>query len=517
MSPSLRLPPSSGSYSRTLANLVPRPVNTNSSEVGWVSRLLTIDHDSSPISQRRIGLAGGDAGNGEFVICWTDRPEITLPPRKRLGINLGPRYEFGESSAVATTRLVGGRRADYGFVGTMDTKIRRRRAEEVGYGLDGGSGSRETVDRKISCDFRDATGILPRQSVTKALEFFESTTDSMAEFRASLTRKSSAHPDAQWRLVAVPNLVMLYYASSPKMAPREDHELNPCATQQPHVMQPGMAMICHTAERVPDACTMLDAIEFATELMDKKINTWAERQADNKRKETYEAVDLCVPNVTITVMVLVLPNATKGCLKIEEQQQPGNWVEMPRLRLSVAVGNQGRKNCTPSSQSVNFDLPGTIPHLSLMDCRGIHLTLSKIESIKIGALLNTNRDCRQFYGPSHYYRRFIRRFSKIAKSMTKLTQKGVKFDWGDKQEAAFQLLKQKLCSAPILALPKGSEDFIAVGDVLIAYCDASKEVVALKIGALRTEPSARRRMLLLSALEQKNRPQGFRPYDELLA
>ncbi|GKE39823.1 putative reverse transcriptase domain-containing protein [Tanacetum coccineum] len=50
--------------------------------------------------------------------------------------------------------------------------------------------------------------------------------------------------------------------------------------------------------------------------------------------------------------------------------------------------------------------------------------------------------------------------------MTKLTQKGVKFDWGDKQEAAFQLLKQKLCSAPIMALPKGSKDFIA-------YCDAS--------------------------------------------
>ncbi|GKF38600.1 putative reverse transcriptase domain-containing protein, partial [Tanacetum coccineum] len=52
--------------------------------------------------------------------------------------------------------------------------------------------------------------------------------------------------------------------------------------------------------------------------------------------------------------------------------------------------------------------------------------------------------------------------------MTKLTQKGVKFDWGDKQEAAFQLLKQKLCSAPILALPEGSEDFIV-------YCDASKK------------------------------------------
>ncbi|GJT73793.1 putative reverse transcriptase domain-containing protein [Tanacetum coccineum] len=50
--------------------------------------------------------------------------------------------------------------------------------------------------------------------------------------------------------------------------------------------------------------------------------------------------------------------------------------------------------------------------------------------------------------------------------MTKLTQKKVKFEWGDKQETAFQLLKQKLCSAPILALPEGSEDFIV-------YCDAS--------------------------------------------
>ncbi|GJR86689.1 putative reverse transcriptase domain-containing protein [Tanacetum coccineum] len=71
-------------------------------------------------------------------------------------------------------------------------------------------------------------------------------------------------------------------------------------------------------------------------------------------------------------------------------------------------------------------------------------------------------------GLAGYYRRFIEGFSKIAKPMTKLTQKKVKLVWGDKQEAAFQLLKQKLCSAPILALPEGSRDFIA-------YCDASKK------------------------------------------
>ncbi|GJZ86337.1 putative reverse transcriptase domain-containing protein [Tanacetum coccineum] len=65
-----------------------------------------------------------------------------------------------------------------------------------------------------------------------------------------------------------------------------------------------------------------------------------------------------------------------------------------------------------------------------------------------------------------YYRRFIEGFSKIAKPMTKLTQKSVKFNWGEKEEVAFQTLKQKLCSALILALPERSENFVV-------YCDAS--------------------------------------------
>ncbi|GKF33089.1 putative reverse transcriptase domain-containing protein, partial [Tanacetum coccineum] len=77
-----------------------------------------------------------------------------------------------------------------------------------------------------------------------------------------------------------------------------------------------------------------------------------------------------------------------------------------------------------------------------------------------------------------YYRRFIEGFSKIAKPMTKLTQNKVNFEWGNKQEAAFQLLKQKLCSAPILALPEGSEDFIA-------YCDASKKGLERCVDAKR--------------------------------
>ncbi|GJR41768.1 putative reverse transcriptase domain-containing protein [Tanacetum coccineum] len=78
----------------------------------------------------------------------------------------------------------------------------------------------------------------------------------------------------------------------------------------------------------------------------------------------------------------------------------------------------------------------------------------------------TPSEIRQFLGLAGYYRRFIEGFSKIAKPMTELTQKNQKFDWGEEQEEAFQLLKQKLCVAPILALPEGSNDFVV-------YCDAS--------------------------------------------
>nr|GFA54123.1 putative reverse transcriptase domain-containing protein [Tanacetum cinerariifolium] len=76
--------------------------------------------------------------------------------------------------------------------------------------------------------------------------------------------------------------------------------------------------------------------------------------------------------------------------------------------------------------------------------RGIHVDPAKIESIKDWASPKTPTESRQFFG----------------------CWKVIKFDWGEKEENDFQLIKQKLCSALILALPEGSEDFVV-------YCDAS--------------------------------------------
>nr|GEX97427.1 putative reverse transcriptase domain-containing protein [Tanacetum cinerariifolium] len=102
----------------------------------------------------------------------------------------------------------------------------------------------------------------------------------------------------------------------------------------------------------------------------------------------------------------------------------------------------------------------------VINSQGVHVDSAKVEAIKSWTAPKSPTKVRQFLGLAGYYRRFIEGFSLIAKPLTKLTQKNKTYEWGEEEEEAFQLLKDKLCSAPILALPKGSEDFIV-------YCDAS--------------------------------------------
>ncbi|GJW53625.1 putative reverse transcriptase domain-containing protein [Tanacetum coccineum] len=99
---------------------------------------------------------------------------------------------------------------------------------------------------------------------------------------------------------------------------------------------------------------------------------------------------------------------------------------------------------------------------------GIHVDLSKVESVKNWKTPESPTEIRSFLGLAGYYRRFIENFSKIAKPLTLLTQKNKAYVWGDKQDEAFQILKEKLCNAPVLALPDGPDDFVV-------YCDASKQ------------------------------------------
>ncbi|GKC29044.1 putative reverse transcriptase domain-containing protein [Tanacetum coccineum] len=83
--------------------------------------------------------------------------------------------------------------------------------------------------------------------------------------------------------------------------------------------------------------------------------------------------------------------------------------------------------------------------------------------------------------------------------MTKLTQKSVKFDWGEKEEAVFQLLKQKLYSVPILALPERSENFVV-------YCDASHK----RLGAVLVQ---REKVIAYASRQLKVHEKNYNTHD----
>ncbi|GJT34510.1 putative reverse transcriptase domain-containing protein [Tanacetum coccineum] len=98
--------------------------------------------------------------------------------------------------------------------------------------------------------------------------------------------------------------------------------------------------------------------------------------------------------------------------------------------------------------------------------KGVYVDPAKVEAIRNWSAPTTPTEVRQFLGLAGYYRRFIEGFSLISKPLTKLTQKNKKYEWGTEEDEAFQTMKHKLCSAPILALPEGTENFVV-------YCDAS--------------------------------------------
>ncbi|GJX35703.1 putative reverse transcriptase domain-containing protein [Tanacetum coccineum] len=79
----------------------------------------------------------------------------------------------------------------------------------------------------------------------------------------------------------------------------------------------------------------------------------------------------------------------------------------------------------------------------------IHMDPSKVELVKNWKTPESPTEIRSFLGLAGYYRRFIENFSKIAKPLTLLTQNNKKYEWGDKQEEAFRILKEKLCNAPV--------------------------------------------------------------------
>ncbi|GJV88303.1 putative reverse transcriptase domain-containing protein [Tanacetum coccineum] len=267
----------------------------------------------------------------------------------------------------------------------------------------------------------------------------------------------------------------------------------------------GLPDMIHGSVMASKPKTMQDAIEFATELMDKKIRTFAKRQSENKRKQddnqqqqqntgrAYAAGSVSVlQNATsatelaiwpVTVGVLQMPTllTTKGALG-QKYMLKGCPVILARVTTKETEDKSEKKRL----EDIDFEpsvrilytrapyrlAPSEMKELTryghyefqvmpfgLTNASAVFMDLmiwvckpylDKFVIVFIEDILIYSKNKKEHKehlkailelsikrGIVWYYQRFIEGFLKIAKSMTKLTQKGVKFDWGDKAEAAF--------------------------------------------------------------------------------
>ncbi|GJT65111.1 putative reverse transcriptase domain-containing protein [Tanacetum coccineum] len=201
--------------------------------------------------------------------------------------------------------------------------------------------------------------------------------------------------------------------------------------------------------------TMQDAIEFATELMDKKINTWAERQADNKRKSDDTA-------------------------RNNQNQQPNKRQNTGR---AYAAGNDDRRpygGPRPLCSKCNYHHDGPCApkchkcnrfgHLG-RDCKNppnVNTGANQRACFKCGAQGHFKKDCPKWKNNNNQGNQ-ARQMPRLGKGGMPWAMPGPNPDnMSSRVQFSSRDMTIELCSAPILALPEGSEDFIA-------YCDASKK------------------------------------------
>src|SRR5439155_8121203 len=89
---------------------------------------------------------------------------------------------------------------------------------------------------------------------------------------------------------------------------------------------------------------------------------------------------------------------------------------------------------------------------------------AKINIIKDWITPRNTSELRSFLGLANYYRKFIKDFSKTGSPLTGLLRKDIDWEWTDTQQQAFEQLKEKLTTTPVLALPDPNKMFIVTTD-----------------------------------------------------
>ena len=182
-------------------------------------------------------------------------------------------------------------------------------------------------------------------------------------------------------------------------------------------------------------------------------------------------------------------------------------------RLRAAGLKLQPKKCHLCSPEVEF-----LGHV--VSAEGVSTDPKKIEKVANWPTPRSKKEVQQFLGLANYYRRFVENFANIAKPLHRLTEKATKFEWSTDCQAAFEHLRQKLVSAPILAFPNLEKPFIldtdasdvGIGAVLSQLDDSGAERVIAYASKALSKPERRYCVTRKELLAVVSFVQHFRPY-----
>jgi len=113
---------------------------------------------------------------------------------------------------------------------------------------------------------------------------------------------------------------------------------------------------------------------------------------------------------------------------------------------------------------------------------GVRMEKEKVQGVIEWPVPRSVKDVQKFLGLANYYRQFVKDFAKIAKPLHKMTRKETKWSWGERQQKAFEELKEKFTTEPVLVTPDldkemrvevDASDF-AIREVLLMKCENEK-------------------------------------------
>ena len=128
---------------------------------------------------------------------------------------------------------------------------------------------------------------------------------------------------------------------------------------------------------------------------------------------------------------------------------------LQKLRENKLYGKLSK--CEFAKEEISF-----LGHIVNKD--GIKMEPAKVKAVMDWPVLTNAHDVRSFLGLAGYYRRFVKDFSQIAAPLTDLLHKNIAFQWTDKQEQAFNQLKQAVCNAPVLIVPDPNKQYTVITD-----------------------------------------------------